>query len=162
MTRILVLALLLPCVASATTTLTPTSVMPTAAKLTLKARALGQDSRDQALAALYNRLFALQDLKRDAEIAIEIAELTIDDVAIEYKRLDRWMNKEKLKVVALDPEHRDYPNITEKTKLSLIDTVKRNLRAQRISNLKIARYDADISATERMIEKHLASREGTR
>ncbi|PCI32282.1 MAG: hypothetical protein COB53_12615 [Elusimicrobia bacterium] len=156
MTRILVLALLLPCAAFAA----PDFQIEKIKSLTLAAQHVGEDSRDQALAALYNRLFALQDLKRDAEIGIEIAELRIDDAVLEYKRFNRWMDKEKLKEVSQDPQHRDYPNITEKTKLALVGAVRSALREQKISSLKIARYDQDITATERMIEKHLASRGG--
>ncbi len=146
----------MPCIASAA----PDFKVEKARSLTLTAQHVGEDSRDQALAALYNRLFALQDLKRDAEIGIEIAEISIEDAATDYRRLDRWMNKEKLKEVAVDPDHRDYPNITESSKLKLVEVVRTSLRKQQIANLKIARYDADISATERMIEKHLASRGG--
>jgi hypothetical protein len=163
MTRILIAALLLSPIAAHAKSAAPASpaaAMPAARALALKAGALGQDSRDQALAALYNRLFALQDMKSEAELAVDFAEIEIDDAAKAYKRLDRWMDKEKLKEVALDPDHRDYPRITESRKLELVETVWRALREQQKANLKIARYDRQIADVERLIEKHLASRGG--
>lgn len=124
--------------------------------LTARAKAVGEDSANQALAALYNRLFQLQDLRREAEMKIEISELTIQDSLLPYKKLDRYVDTiEELKEIAADPEHRRYPNITETAKLKILENVRVELRKQRLAELRITKIERDIAAVEELIGKYL-------
>jgi len=126
-----------------------------ASKLTTRAHTVGQDSRDMALAALYNRLFALQDLKREEEFKVDQADFMIEDYLKAYKKLDRFIDTvEELKEVAQDPEHRRYPNITESSKLKILEHVVLQIRTQKLAGFRIKRIDRDIAAVWEMIRAH--------
>ncbi len=120
-----------------------------------QAHQLATDIEDRALASLYERLFALQDLRRNAELEIDKAELLIDDNAMVYNQLDRRIDKDDLKEIAVDPRDRRYPNITEKTKLAILQDVRKLLRTQTLSALEVKKIDRDIEDVRRMIEAHL-------
>jgi hypothetical protein len=109
-----------------------------------------------ALAALYNRLFQLQDLKRDAELKMDRISLEMSDAAKAYEKLDRFVDTvEELTEIAQDPKHRRYPNITESSKLKLLSQVLVLIRTDRLSQLDITRIERDAASVERMIEAHL-------
>ena len=116
------------------------------------------DMEDRALAALYSRLFALQDLRRNAELASDKAELIIEDHALVYNRLDRRIDKDDLKEIAVDPTDRRYPGITERNKLAIIAEVRKLVRVQQLSALEVRKIDLDIDDVRKMIEAHLGSR----
>lgn len=125
------------------------------------AKAVGQDSSDQALAALYQQLFRLSDLKREAELKSDGVDLTIADIAKEYKRHDRFVDgPRELREVAADPEHRNYPNPTESTKLQLLAEVRKQVRIQELAKLEIVKLERDIAKTEKLISEHLNRRGG--
>ncbi len=129
--------------------------MAAAGKLVMEARHFAED---RALAALYERLFALQDLKRAAELKIAKAELSIDYHAKAYKRLDRYMNKELLKEIAVDPDHRRYPRLSESSKLRIVEAVAELIYAQELAGIEVEMIELDISEVKRMIEEHLQAR----
>ncbi|MFC1679439.1 hypothetical protein ACFL2T_04440 [Elusimicrobiota bacterium] len=149
---LLCLALLVP----ATAAVGPQSAMKAAKKLTLKAKTVAQDSSDMALAALYQRLFQLQDLRRDAELKIETTDLIIDDYAYQYKKMERFVDRELMEEIAVDPDHRRYPNMTESSKLKILQEVARCLRVQFVKRLEITKIERDMSDVEKMIERYLA------
>lgn len=126
--------------------------------LSAEAAAVGEDSRDQALAALYNRLFQLQDLRRGEFIGIDGAGLTIGDLHKRYRKLDRRMSREDLEEIAVDAEHRRYPRLTETAKRNLMEEAAKHLRLREIARIKLKRIDADIAFVEKLIERHLESR----
>lgn len=123
--------------------------------LALAARATAQDSSDLALSALYQRLFALQDKRRDAELRIEGAELELSDIVAAYRKLDRRMDLELLKEIALDPEHPRHPGITESSALKLVEAARAKLRGQQLAGLEIKKLERDVKETEALIERHL-------
>ncbi|MFH2202078.1 MAG: hypothetical protein ABIJ96_03090 [Elusimicrobiota bacterium] len=126
-----------------------------AQKLTTRAHTVGQDSRDMALAALYNRLFALQDLKREEELKIDEVELLLGDLYQQYKKLDRFVGGvDELKEIAQDPEHRRYPNLTESSKLKLLELVAAKIRIQTLAGFRIKRLERDIADVWKMIREH--------
>lgn len=153
--RTLALALTLAAPGAAAPAQAPLPAAPARA-LALAARSLGQDSADMALAALYQRLFALQDKRRDAELRIETAELELADIVASYRKIDRRMDLELLKEIALDPEHPRYPNITESSALKLVEAARAKVRGQQLAGLEIKKLERDIKETEAVIERHLA------
>jgi len=123
------------------------------------ARAFAEERQDRVLSTLYERLFRLQDLRREAEIRVETFEYQIDDIFAEYKRLDRFIDsKEELKEIALDPEHRNYPRLGESTKIKYVEHVAIAMRKQRTERLTISKIERDINDVNKMIERYLASR----
>lgn len=122
------------------------------------ARAAADGSEDLALAALYQRLFVLQDKRRDAEMRSDDAELSIDDLVLAYHKHDDRMTKELLKEIAVDPEHRDYPNITEREKLAIMASVREKIRVQRLAELELKRIARDADEVKAMIAENLARR----
>ncbi len=130
-----------------------------ARSLSVSAKTVGQDSRDMALAALYNRLFSLEDKKREAELSIDEAELMLGDYSKAYRRLDRFVDTVKeIKEIAQNPRHRRYPNMTETRKLQILDLVLKQIRTQTLAGLDIGRIDRDIAKVERLIQEHLNRR----
>lgn len=123
--------------------------------LVAQARMTATDSQDLALAALYQRLFALQDKRRDAELRIDTAELELGDVVAAYRKLDRTMDLALLKEIAADPEHPRYPSITETSALKLVETAKAKLRVEDLAKLEIAKLERDIKDTQGMIDRYL-------
>lgn len=126
-----------------------------ARNLVLQARAAASDSSDLALAALYQRLFALQDKRRDAELRADTAELELGDIVAQYRKLDRTMDLALLKEIALDPEHPRYPGITESSALKLVEAAKSKLRVEELAKLEIAKLERDIKETQSMIDRYL-------
>lgn len=122
------------------------------------ARAAADGAEDMALAALYERLFVLQDKRRDTEMRSDDAELSIDDLVLAYHKHDDRMTKELLKEIAVDPEHRDYPNITEREKLQLLASVREKLRVQKLAALELRRIARDAEEVKAMIAENLARR----
>lgn len=122
------------------------------------ARAAAAEGEDLALAALYQRLFVLQDKRRDVELRSDEAELAIDDIVLAYHRHDDRMTKELLKEIAVDPEHRDYPNITEREKLQLLAQVREKLRVQKLGELELKRIARDTEEVKALIADNLARR----
>ncbi len=122
------------------------------------ARAAAADGEDMALAALYQRLFVLQDKRREAELRSDEAELAIDDLALAYLKYDDSMTPELLKEIAVDPEHRDYPNITEKDKLQIMAWVREKLRVQKLGALELKRIARDAEEVKALIAENLARR----
>ena len=123
--------------------------------LAVSAKAAGQDSSDMALSALYQRLFALQDKRREAELKSEIAELELGDIVAAYKKLDRHMDLELLKEIAADPEHPRHPNITESAALKLVEAARAKLRTQQVNALDIKKIERDMKEVQTMIDRHL-------
>ena len=123
--------------------------------LVLEARTAASDSSDLALAALYQRLFALQDKRRDAELRIDSSELELGDIVALYRKFDRSMDLALLKEVAIDPEHPRYPGITEATALKLVESAKAKLRVEELAKLEISRLERDIKDTQAMIDRYL-------
>lgn len=122
------------------------------------ARAAAADGEDMALAALYQRLFVLQDKRREVELRADEAELALDDLALAYHKYDDRMTKELLKEIAVDPEHRDYPNITEKDKLQIMAWVREKLRSQKLGALELKRIARDAEEVKALIAENLARR----
>jgi hypothetical protein len=122
------------------------------------ARIAAAEGEDLALAALYQRLFVLQDKRREAELRSDEAELAIDDLALAYLKYDDSMTPGLLKEIAVDPEHRDYPNITEKDKLQIMAWVREKLRVQKLSALELKRIARDAEEVKALIAENLARR----
>ncbi|MBI2384430.1 MAG: hypothetical protein HYV14_00295 [Elusimicrobia bacterium] len=122
------------------------------------ARAAAADAEDMALAALYQRLFVLQDKRREVELRADEAELALDDLALAYHKYDDRMTKELLKEIAVDPEHRDYPNITEKDKLQIMAWVREKIRSQKLGALELKRVARDAEEVKALIAENLARR----
>ncbi|MBI2788853.1 MAG: hypothetical protein HYX59_09245 [Elusimicrobia bacterium] len=122
------------------------------------ARAAAADGEDMALAALYQRLFVLQDKRREVELRADEAELSIEDLALAYLKYDDRMTKELLKEIAVDPEHRDYPNITEKDKLLVMAQVREKIRSQKLGALELKRIARDAEEVKALIAENLARR----
>jgi hypothetical protein len=122
------------------------------------ARVAAADAEDMALAALYQRLFVLQDKRREVELRSDEAELAIDDLALAYHKYDDRMTKELLKEIAVDPEHRDYPNITEKDKLQIMAQVREKIRIQKLGALELKRVARDAEEVKALIAENLARR----
>lgn len=122
------------------------------------ARAAAADGEDMALAALYQRLFVLQDKRREVELRADEAELALDDLALAYHKYDDRMTKELLKEIAVDPEHRDYPNITEKDKLQIMAWVREKIRSQKLGALELKRIARDAEEVKALIAENLARR----
>lgn len=122
------------------------------------ARVAAADAEDMALAALYQRLFVLQDKRRETELRCDEAELAIDDLALAYHKYDDRMTKELLKEIAVDPEHRDYPNITEKDKLQIMAQVREKIRVQKLGALELKRVARDAEEVKALIAENLARR----
>lgn len=125
------------------------------------ARAAAADAEDMALAALYERLFVLQDKRREVELRFDEAELAFDDLVLAYHKHDDRMTSELLKAIAVDPEHRDYPNITEKDKLQILAQVREKLRVQKLAALELKRIARDAEEVKAMIAENLARRPKT-
>lgn len=137
----------------------PVGATVKARRLSVSAKAVGRDSRDMALAALYNRLFSLEDKKREAELTIDEAGLMLGDYSKAYSKLDRFVDTVKeIKEIAQNPRHRRYPNMTETRKLQILDLVLKQIRAQTLAGLNIRRIDRDIAKVERLIQEHLNRR----
>lgn len=127
--------------------------------LIARAQEIGEPSQDQALAALYNRLFQLQDKRRDAELRIDAADLAVEDLAKAYSKEDRSrIEAAELKEIASDPDHPRYPNITESRKLELLAEVRKQLRLSRLAELEIKKLERDIAEVNKLIQEHLARR----
>lgn len=124
--------------------------------LALEARTAASDSSDLALAALYQRLFALQDKRRDAELRGDTAELELGDLVAAYRKLDRTMDLALLKEIAADPEHPRYPGITEASALKLVESAKAKLRVEELAKLEIQKLERDIKETQAMIDRYLS------
>jgi len=122
------------------------------------ARIAAADGEDMALAALYQRLFVLQDKRREVELRADEAELALDDLALAYHKYDDRMTKELLKEIAVDPEHRDYPNITEKDKLQIMAQVREKIRVQKLGALELKRIARDAEEVKALIAENLARR----
>lgn len=122
------------------------------------ARMAAADGEDMALATLYQRLFALQDKRREVELRSDEAELSIDDFVLAYHKYDDRMTKELLKEIAVDPEHRDYPNITEKDKLQVMALVREKIRVQKLAALELKRVARDTDEVKALIAENLARR----
>lgn len=116
------------------------------------------EGEDMALAALYQRLFVLQDKRREVELRSDEAELSLDDLVLAYHKHDDRMTKELLKEIAVDPEHRDYPNITEREKLQLLAQVREKLRSQKLGELELKRIARDAEEVKALIAENLARR----
>ena len=122
------------------------------------ARMAAADGEDMALATLYQRLFALQDKRREVELRSDEAELSIEDLVLAYHKYDDRMTKELLKEIAADPEHRDYPNITEKDKLQIMAQVREKIRVQKLAALELKRVARDTDEVKALIAENLAHR----
>ena len=122
------------------------------------ARMTAADGEDMALAALYQRLFVLQDKRREVELRSDEAELAIDDIVLAYHKYDDRMTKELIKEIAVDPEHRDYPNITEKDKLQIMAQVREKIRIQKLAALELKRIARDTDEVKALIAENLARR----
>lgn len=122
------------------------------------ARMAAADGEDMALAALYQRLFVLQDKRREVELRSDEAELAVDDLALAYHKYDDRMTAERLKAIAVDPDHRDYPNITEKDKLQIMAQVREKLRIQKLGVLELKRIARDAEEVKALIAENLARR----
>ena len=122
------------------------------------ARAAAADGEDMALAALYQRLFVLQDKRREVELRSDEAELALDDLVLAYHKHDDRMTKELLKEIAVDPDHRDYPNITEKDKLQIMAWVREKIRVQKLGALELKRVARDAEEVKALIAENLARR----
>lgn len=122
------------------------------------ARAAAEANEDMALSTLYSRLFALQDKRREIELKSDEAELAIDDFVLEYNKYDDRMTKPQLKAIAVDPNHRDYPNNTESQKLKLLAGVREKLRAQKLGELELKRVARDTEEVKGLIAENLARR----
>lgn len=132
---------------------------PAVRPILAQAAKIGEDVQDQALAALYNRLFQLQDKRREAELKIDAGELAIEELALAYGKEDRQRTSaEELKEIASDPDHPRYPNITESRKLELLAEVRKALRGQRLAQLEIKKIERDIAEVQKMVAEHLARR----
>ncbi|MDD5301923.1 MAG: hypothetical protein PHS14_02355 [Elusimicrobia bacterium] len=122
------------------------------------ARIAAADGEDMALAALYQRLFVLQDKRRETELRSDEADLAIDDIVLAYLKYDDRMTKELLKEIAVDPSHRDYPNITEREKLQILASVREKIRVQRLGELELKRIARDADEVKALIAENLAHR----
>lgn len=122
------------------------------------ARMAADGNEDLALAALYQRLFVLQDKRREVELRSDEAELAIDDIVISYLKYDDRMTKELLKEIAVDPSHRDYPNITEREKLQIMASVREKIRVQKLGELELKRVARDAEEVKALIAENLARR----
>lgn len=122
------------------------------------ARVAAADGEDMALAALYQRLFVLQDKRREVELRADEAELALDDLVLAYHKHDDRMTKELLKEIAVDPDHRDYPNITEKDKLQIMAWVREKIRVQKLGALELKRVARDAEEVKALIAENLARR----
>lgn len=122
------------------------------------ARMTADGNEDVALAALYQRLFVLQDKRREVELRSDEAELAMDDIVLAYHKFDDRMTKELLKEIAVDPEHRDYPNITEREKLQIMASVREKIRVQKLGELELRRIARDADEVKAMIAENLARR----
>jgi hypothetical protein len=125
------------------------------------ARIAAAEGEDAALAALYQRLFVLQDKRRETELRSDEAELAIDDVVLAYHKFDDRMTSRLLKEIAVNPEHRDYPNITEKEKLQMLASVREKLRVQKLAEFELKRISRDAEEVKAMIAEYLARRPRT-
>jgi len=122
------------------------------------ARSAAESSDDLALSALYQRLFVLQDKRRDTEMRSDDAELSLEEIALAYLKYDDRMTIERLKAIAADPEHRDYPNITEREKLQVMVAVREKLRVQKLAVLELKRIARDADEVKALIAENLARR----
>lgn len=122
------------------------------------ARMAAAEGEDMALAALYQRLFVLQDKRREVELRSDEAELALDDITLAYHKYDDRMTKDLLKEIAVDPEHRDYPNITEREKLQIMAQVREKLRSQKLGELELKRIARDAEEVKALIAENLARR----
>jgi hypothetical protein len=122
------------------------------------ARLAAAEGEDMALAALYQRLFVLQDKRREVELRADEAELAIEDIVVAYHKYDDRMTVELLKEIAVDPDHRDYPNITEKDKLQIMAQVREKIRVQKLGALELKRVARDAEEVKALIAENLARR----
>ena len=122
------------------------------------ARLAAAAGEDMALAALYQRLFVLQDKRRETEMRSDEAELAIDDIVLAYHKYDDRMTKELLKEIAVDPSHRDYPNNTESEKLRIMASVREKIRVQKLALLELKRIARDADEVKALIAENLARR----
>ncbi len=82
-------------------------------------------NEDLALAALYQRLFVLQDKRREVELRSDEAELSIDDLALAYHKFDDRMTKELLKEIAVDPELKRVARDADEVKALIAENLAR-------------------------------------
>jgi len=122
------------------------------------ARAAAESGEDMALATLYSRLFTLQDKRRETELRSDEAEFAIDDIVLAWNKFDDRMTKPLLKVIAIDPNHRDYPNNTESEKLKILASVRVQIRVQKLAALEFKRVARDTEEVKALIAEHLARR----
>jgi len=125
------------------------------------ARAAAENGEDMALSTLYQRLFALQDKRRETELRSDEAELGIEDIVLVYNKFDDRMTKTLLKAIAADPNHRDYPNNTESEKLKLLSSVREKLRVQKLAELELKRIARDTEEVKALIAEYVARRPRT-
>lgn len=122
------------------------------------ARVAAADGEDMALAALYQRLFVLQDKRRETEMRSDEAELTIEDLVLAYHKYDDRMTKDFLKEIAVDPAHRDYPDISEKGKLQILASMREKIRVQKLAALELMRIARDADEVKALIAENLSRR----
>ena len=125
------------------------------------ARMAAENGEDMALSALYQRLFVLQDKRRETEQRSDEAELAIDDLALGYRRFDDRMTSGLLREIAGNPDHRDYPNLTETAKLAVMASVREKLRVQKLGVLELKRIARDTEEVKALIAENLARRPRT-
>lgn len=122
------------------------------------ARAAAENAEDMALSTLYQRLFALQDKRREIELKADEAEFAIDDIVVAYYKYDDRITKAQLKAIAADPRHRDYPNNTESERLRIMASIREQLRIQRLGELELKRVARDTEEVKTLIAENLARR----
>ncbi len=122
------------------------------------ARAAAEGGEDMALSTLYSRLFTLQDKRRETELRWDEADLAIDDIVLAWNKFDDRMTKDVLKAIAIDPNHRDYPNNTEAEKLKILASVRAQIRVQKLATLEHKRIARDTAEVKALIVEHLARR----
>ena len=115
---------------------------------TIRASASTEISREKLVSK-----FSLTVVQANAILDMRLQKLTgleRDKIVAEYKEL--------LKEIAADPEHRDYPNITEKDKLQIMAQVREKIRVQKLAALELKRVARDTDEVKALIAENLAHR----
>ena len=82
------------------------------------------------------------------QLEIDSFELAIEGLALEYRQTDSYrrdMSPKLLKEISENPDHPQYPNISENRKLEILDEVRGYLKGQKIDQASIKMIERDMA-----------------
>ncbi len=133
--------------------------------LSLKNEFSKENNNNIALAALYNRLFQLQDKKREIELKKYKETKVLKSICAKFRKdLGNYSNynDDELLEIANDPEHPNYPGLLETAARKGMKEIRLAGEEIEYSDFTLKRIDDDIKKTEIMISEFLNSQNNSK